>query len=452
MAEAPGTPVPRSHPAAMAPGHAASTPAAATPAGKLRPLLLQRDFAALWWGQLISLWGDRINYLALNGLVQQHTRDYHDAAQSSLMLSLHGTVSVLPVLLFAPFAGPWVDRWNLRRVLIVSDVLRALLVLTIPIVYAATHLAAPVWSMVFLLFTCNVFFLPAKSAITPEIVAPGQLLAANTLLSIAGIVATAVGALLGGWLVDNVGWKTALWVDAGTYMASVFSIALIRYRAEIREAAPFATVGGYFREIGDGLLVVRRSAPVGLALTALAALWVGGGFMHVAGNQHIQRAASVPGMERIGILMAVLGVGSGLGTWWVNAKGKGLPRPLLLGVGLFLAGGWIFGFAVSSRFAVFAIAAFLIGLCIAPAFILTETLLQEGTDLRTRGRVFSLRDFAMRLAFQVAIWIAALLTPLVGHGATLIVAAALVSLAGVLSMLWGRRAPELMGSGPAPGG
>ena len=115
------------------------------PGAASRPLLLQRDFAALWWGQLISLWGDRLNYLALNGLVQQHTRDYHDPGQSSLMLSLHGTVSVLPVLLFAPFAGPWVDRWNLRRVLIVSDVLRALLVLTIPPIYALTHRAAPVW-------------------------------------------------------------------------------------------------------------------------------------------------------------------------------------------------------------------------------------------------------------------------------------------------------------------
>jgi len=351
------------------------------------------------------------------------------------------------VLLFAPFAGPWVDRWNHRRTMLVSDAARCVLVVLIPITYQATHHIGSTFTMVFLLFTCNVFFLPAKSAITPEIVAPGELLAANTLLSVAGIVATAVGALFGGWLVDHVGWKTALWVDAGTYVASVFSIALIRYRAQIREAAPFATVGGYFREIGDGLLVVRRSAPVGLALTALAALWIGGGFMHVAGNQHIQRAASVPGMERIGILMAVLGVGSGLGTWWVNARGKGLPRPLLLGVGLFLTGGWMFAFAVSSRFAVFAIAAFLIGLCIAPAFILTETLLQEGTDQRTRGRVFSLRDFAMRLAFQVAIWIAALLTPLVGHGATLIVAAGLVSFAGVLSMLWGRRAPELMRSG-----
>src|SRR5215470_8818984 len=142
----------------MPDGPAAPDPPAAGTSPAPRPLLLQRDFGALWWGQLVSLWGDRLNYLALVGLVQQHTRDYHDPGQSSLMLSLQGTVSVLPVLLFAPFAGPWVDRWDLRRVLIVSDLLRALCVLAIPFIYNATHLATPVWTLVFLLFTCNVFF------------------------------------------------------------------------------------------------------------------------------------------------------------------------------------------------------------------------------------------------------------------------------------------------------
>ncbi len=443
MAEAPGTPVPRSHPAAMAPGHAASTPAAATPGGKLRPLLLQRDFAALWWGQLISLWGDRINYLALNGLVQQHTRDYHDAAQSSLMLSLHGTVSVLPVLLFAPFAGPWVDRWNLRRVLIVSDVLRALLVLTIPIVYAATHLAAPVWSMVFLLFTCNVFFLPAKSAMTPELVSKPQLLTANTLLAVAGIIGTIAGFAMGGWVVDHWGWQAALTMDGITYLVSVLSLAFIRYKPSPR-ATSEVTVGGYWQEIVEGVRVVRGSPAVGLALTALGAVWLGGGFVQVAGIQHIQRAASIPGAERIAGLGGALGVGAALATWWVNTRGRSAPRPLLLGVGMVLAGVWLVCMAVSTRYAVFVIASFLIGASIAPAFVLTETLVQEGTDLHQRGRVFSLRDFAMRLLLLVSLALATVLTPLFGTTPTLIVAAVCIAGAGVLSMAWGRRARELM--------
>lgn len=408
------------------------------PAPSARPLLLQRDFAALWWGQLISLWGDRLNYLALNGLVQEHTRGYHDAGQSSLMLSLHGTVTVLPVLLFAPFVGPWVDRWNLRRVLIVSDVVRALLVLGIPLVYQATHLAAPVWATVFLMFTANVFFLPAKSAMTPEIVPPSQLLSANTLLAVAGIAGTVIGFAMGGWVVDHWGWKVALTMDAVTYGVSVISLAIVRYRPQSR-ATQDVSLGGYWQELLEGLRAVRRSPAVGLAFTALGAVWLGGGFIQVAGIQHIQRAASIPGAERIAGLGGALGVGAALATWWVNTRGRTRPRALLLGTGMILAGAWLVCLAVSSRYAVFAIAAFLIGACIAPAFVLTETLVQEGTGLHERGRVFSLRDFVMRLLLLVSMAVATLLTPRLGTTNTLIVAAGCIALAGVLALLWHRR-------------
>ena len=76
--------------------------------------------------------------------------------------------------------------------------------------------------------------------------------------------------------------------------------------------------------------------------------------------------------------------------------------------------------------------------------MLTETLLQEGTDVHQRGRVFAMRDFAMRLAFQIAILIAAFITPLLGTQFTMIVAASLIAAAGLGSIAWGRRAPELM--------
>lgn len=412
-----------------------------SPEGRPRPLLLQRDFSALWWGQLISILGDRLHYLALGGLLLEHTGRFADTRQSSILLGVLGNVMLAPVLLFAPFAGPWVDRWNHRRTMLVSDVMRGLLVLAIPVLYQFTHHIGTTFTVVFLLFTCNVFFLPAKSAITPEIVPADQLLAANTLLSIAGIAATAVGALFGGWLVDHWGWRTALWVDAISYLASVVSIAVIRYRPSHAHHTQAVSLGGYFREIGEGLSAVRGSSAVGLALLTLGAVWIGGGFLHVAGNQHIQRAASIPGMERIGVLMAVVGIGAGLGTAWVNGPGRKYPRSVLLGIGLVLAGGWLVGFAVSSRFAVFAIVAFLVGLCIAPAFVLSETLLQEGTDARTRGRVFSLRDFAMRLGFQLAILLAAFTTPLLGTSRTMLVAAGLMAAAGFVAIAWRRGQP-----------
>jgi MFS family permease len=189
-----------------------------TTADRTRPLLLQRDFASLWWGQLISILGDRLNYLALGGLLLAHTGRFADPTQSSILLGVLGNVMLAPVLLFAPFAGPWVDRWNHRRTMLWSDAIRGGLVLLIPLTYGATHHIGTTFAIVFLLFTCNVFFLPAKSAITPEIVPPEQLLAANALLAGAGIAATAAGALGGGWLIDHWGWATALYINGGTYL------------------------------------------------------------------------------------------------------------------------------------------------------------------------------------------------------------------------------------------
>ena len=103
------------------------------------PLLAQRDFASLWWGQLISMLGDRLNYLALFGLLLHHTSSFADATQSSILLGVLGNMMLLPVLLFAPFVGPWLDRWNLRRTLLASDLMRGVIVALIPFAYDATH-------------------------------------------------------------------------------------------------------------------------------------------------------------------------------------------------------------------------------------------------------------------------------------------------------------------------
>lgn len=413
--------------------------------GRQPPLLRQRDFAALWGGQLISILGERLTYLALIGLLAVHTHHFAEP-RSPLLLSLLANVMLAPVLLLSPFAGAWIDRWNLRRVLILSDLLRALIVLLIPVLYDATHHLMPVFALVFALFTCNVFFLPAKSAITPEIVPPAQLLAANALLALAGVVATGVGAPVGGWVIDHWGWGVALFINGFTYLVSVVSLWLIRYRAHAPApaAGPERTVARYFHEVGEGWRLVQRSPVVVLALTALAAVWVGGGFLHVAGNQHIQQTASVPGMERVGVLLLVLGVGTGLSTWWVNTRGRAVPRPVLLGVGLVIVAVGLVAFAVSRRFAVFAAAAFVIGVAAAPAFVLTETLLQEGTEARQRGRVFSARDFLMRLVFLVGVTLAGVTTRAFGTRSALLLCAVLVGLAGVAALAFGRRDPELM--------
>ncbi|MCX7064545.1 MAG: hypothetical protein NT024_08330, partial [Proteobacteria bacterium] len=151
-----------------------------------RSLFRQRSFVSLWLGQVFSITGDRFTYLALAGLFFEYSKTNPGTSYAAL-LAVFANVVVAPVLLLAPFTGAWVDRQNLQRVLVVSDLLRALLVLSIPFLFELTRSTDVVFALVFALFTVNVVFLPAKSALLPEIVRPDQLLAANSLLAGAGI-------------------------------------------------------------------------------------------------------------------------------------------------------------------------------------------------------------------------------------------------------------------------
>lgn len=415
------------------------------------PLLLQRNFASLWSGQLISLLGDRLAYLALGGLLLEHSHGGTDSGYTVLLAWL-ANVMVAPVLLFAPFTGAWVDRQNLKRVLVVSDLLRSVVVFAIPWAFDLSGLIELPFALVFVLFTCNVFFLPAKSAITPSLVASDRLLAANSLLAVAGIVATVIGAVGGGWFVDHLGWRLALQLNGLTYFVSVVSLVLIVYRPHPVPPRPSESVGHYLREVAEGWTLIRHSPRVALGLFTFGAVWMGGGFLHVAGNAHIQRAASVPGMVRVGILLAALGLGSLISTLWINTRGRHHSRARVLGAGFVLAGLALVAFAVSSRFAVFAASAFLVGLFIAPAFVLTETLMQEGAAPHQRGRVFSARDFLMRLTFLIASTLAAGLTGAYGTRVTLLLCCGLLVTAGAVSLGWRNPGATASAAPPPPAG
>lgn len=403
------------------------------------PLFRQRNFSALWWGQIISLLGERLTYLALLGLLSEHTHGFR-VTGSSWLLSLLANVMLAPVLILAPFAGAWIDHWNLKRVVVLSDTLRALIVLLIPVFYALTGQLLPVFGLLFLLFTCGVFFLPAKSSLTLEIVPAPQLLAANTWLTAAGLIATAAGSLGGGWLIDHWGWSPVLYLNAATYAVSVIALLLIRYAPQARPSLRGATtLAGYAQQLREGWRVVQTVPALGLALTALGAVWLAGGFLHVAGNLHIQRAASVPGMERLGILMAVLGVGSGLSAWWINTGGRRVPRSRMIPGALLVAGAGLLLFAVSTAFAVFALAGLLMGLAATPAIMISETMLQESTTSGLRGRVFGTRDFLMRSVLLVSVSLAGWASRTFGPQPALFMCAALVIGTGAVALAAARR-------------
>ncbi|HLX34678.1 MAG TPA: MFS transporter [Candidatus Limnocylindrales bacterium] len=196
-------------------------------------LALDSSFSALWTGQLISLFGDRIHQVALAFLILR-------ATNSPIAVGAVFLVATLPNLLFGPIAGTLVDRWDHREVMIVSDLLRAGIVLLIPI--AAVVNLALVYPLVFLVTTISIFFRPAKGAILPRLVASEDLVAANSALWVSETFADIAGYAIAGLFVALLGSQLplAFWVDSVTYVGSAILIASIAVAPVVRGVAAVA--------------------------------------------------------------------------------------------------------------------------------------------------------------------------------------------------------------------
>ena len=182
-----------------------------------------RSFVALWLAQVISQFGDRINQMALVGLVAG--RQFGAAAPMELAKVLAFTI--FPVFIVGPIAGVYVDRWDRKLTLFVCDLVRGLLVLLIPLVLIDRHSMWPIYGVVFLAFCLSRFYVPAKLSIIPEIVGQDQLHVANSLATVTGMIAFVLGALLGGLIVEYVGAKGGFICDAATFFISAALVSLI---------------------------------------------------------------------------------------------------------------------------------------------------------------------------------------------------------------------------------
>lgn len=408
--------------------------------GPASRLLRSANFRALWLGQFVSIFGDRLHYLALLALLMERARDPANPAPE---LALVPAVSFLPTILVGPLAGALVDTWDLRRVLVVSDFLRGCIVLLMIPAVAAGGLPAA-FALVFALFLANSFFLPARSAILPDLVDAGDLVEANSLATLAGVAATIAGSALGGILVERAGWRWGLAFDAVTYFISVIFLAALHPTARVRRAHEGSWRDVYRalgRDVKDGASLTIRNRSVLGPILALVLLWVAGGALHVAGTVLLRQRMSAFVSGTGGVLSAV-GFGMVAGTLLTSARGRRFSPRALRAVGLAGTGAALLLFARSFTLPALLSAAFVAGIFVAILLVTTESSVQAEVGPEARGRVFALRDFSTRVAVLAS---AGALGLLIGRGiltpvVTVASAGGILIAAGVWSWIGGERA------------
>jgi MFS family permease len=366
------------------------SPVTPAPAGYLALLKGNPNFRWLWAGEVISLFGDWFNLIASAALIAELTA-------SGLAVGSLFVVRMLAPFLVSPLAGVVVDRYNRKYILIASDLLRAGIVLCFLLVRQA-HLAWLLYVLTFLHLGISGFFIPARSAILPDIVARHEIGAANALGSATWSTMLAFGAALGGLFTGRLGIYPAFIVDAFTFLCSALCVARVTYHHR-----PTSSDGLHFmaalQQYLDGIRYLRSHRDM-LAISlhkGALALTIGGVFQVI--QVALARQVFVLGQggsSSLGLFYAVAGIGTGLGP--LAARRFTRDRQGALRVALALS--YLFavlGLLICAPLVNFGW--FLLGTLIREIggginWVFSSQLLLENLPDQVRGRVFS-TEFAL---------------------------------------------------------
>ena len=212
-----------------------------------------RDFMKLWIGQSISEFGTPVTQIAIPWIAIK-VLDESAFAVASLT-----TVQFLPFLLFTLPAGVWVDRLPRRMVLVVGDLARAVLFLTIPVAYFFDVLTlTQLYVVSFLAGIFTVFFDVAYQSFLPSLVSRDQLVEGNSKLQISVSGAQMAGPAIGGALIQLLTAPYAVLVDSFSFIASGGFTAAIKKRETRPERAEGEPKPKMWAELKEGLGYVLK--------------------------------------------------------------------------------------------------------------------------------------------------------------------------------------------------
>jgi MFS family permease len=219
-----------------------------------------RNFSLLWTGQLVETIGNSLTSIAASIYVYRLTN-------SALSVGLMLMATAAPSLLVGLFAGVFVDRYDRRKIMIAADILRAVLVMLVPVLVPLNVIW--LYVIVMLISAIGQFFDPAHESILPEVASDEELAAANSLIAISSFGSTAVGFAAAGLIASAASLDWAFYANAFTFFFSAVCVFLIRIKPI--QAEEETSVALVVQNLRAGMLQLFRT-PVLRSLFAVQAI------------------------------------------------------------------------------------------------------------------------------------------------------------------------------------
>jgi MFS family permease len=360
--------------------------------------LRHRDFRLWWFGQMVSLVGTWIQFVAQNWLVYRLTG-------SPAMLGLVNFVGLVPTLPLSLWAGSLADRFDKRRLVVIAQALlfvqaAALAVLTVTGVVQVWH----VMVLAFVFGVARALDVPARQSFVIEMVGKEDLTNAIALNSTIFNIARTAGPAVAGLLVVAIGEGPAFVVNAISFLPVIGALLMMRTSSIRRK--PRSTAG---RQIVAGLRYVGRNQIVWVAmsLVGVSAFFV---MPYSVLMPVFAKEVFGGGADVYGYLLTFAGLGALAGALTVASLGPRSRRGLLLSAANGAFAALIFSFAFIRSFWLAAAVLAAVGFCFVVQNSLANTLIQVNVPNRLRGRIMSIYFLvfmgAMRLGSLQAGYIA----------------------------------------------
>ena len=396
----------------------------ATPA-RPQAILKDRPFRALWLAQFVSIFGD---FLALFGVISLITFRLHGSAVQVTTVTI---AWILPLAIIGPVAGVFVDHWNVKRVMIASDLIRGALILLLLVVRDVAQISLILAAMSVL----SSFFVPAQSVTVRTIVPAARLLAANAMLAQGFYVVRLAAPFAAGALIAWLGERICFYLDTASFLFSAGMIATLtiaRPRAQgektLRSLSQDFVAGNRFIFTHAGLTFVFLA--MGIATFVMAA------FMPLI-SIYIRDALRA-GPFVWGAISSMVGIGLIAGSQVLGRVHTPASRTTVvlgglagLGVGAALLGAF-------RNIPLAALGTFTIGFAVSFVLVPAQTLSQQETPPALMGRVSSTFMSLVSVAQVLGLLLSGYLAQALGMRALFLACGTALAVIAIAGHVWMR--------------
>jgi MFS family permease len=410
-------------------------------------VLRNRNFLALWSGQVFSQLADKVYLVLMIALIASRFQAADQTISgwvSSIMIAF-----TIPAVLFGSIAGALVDRWPKKPTLVLTNLLRGGLVLTLPPLLWLSQGWAPLWGLpvgfglllavTFLVSTLTQFFAPAEQSAMPLVVERQHLLSANSLYTTTMMASVIIGFAVGEPLLAIADHFTAqltglnigkeLVVGGGYAIAGLILLRLQtgeKISTNSEQEAPHI-----WQDIRDGIQYLRQQSRVRGALIQLIILF---SIFAALAVLAVRLAETMPGLKasQFGFLLAAGGVGMACGAAVLGQFGQRFSHDQLSLYGSIGIAGSLAGLALFTHqlWPVLFLLTSLGGFA-AIVGVPMQTTIQEETPEEMRGKIFGLQNNAINIALSLPLALAGVAETFLGLRAVFL-GLALMAIAGGL--------------------